>query len=453
MLYFSDTFHLLLAIFALALAGVLQFREFRPDLLSGLVCGLLFFVGLPLLQVLVTGDIPVSDLPLEPITRGRDGELMLLFACFGVGGIVLTSTVRRKRRSPSSATNAPDEYAQFRIIVTLYFAFTLLFFALSGKWRGGHWYSSGGDALASNPAIVLIANFANVFRVVLPFIAAYQRRRKLISVKSFLVIVAFYVSCELVLVNNRIGVLFAAIAVFYAFPRKRLQLATLGLVSLPMVAFLNHAYPIARGMLWTNGASLSSAADAISTAVETRRDFSGNTNSPTEIASSLFESSNLNVVKYVFDTFEQDDFRAGETVFLKSLLFPVPKSIWPGKPDGFGGQVGREISGLEHLTLNCTSVGEFYGNFGLFSILIFPWTFAAIAFAIRRVFSSDLQRHCLFMCGFASVRFEFSFVVISIFCLLIVSLAASFYLNTAGGHVGIKAFRRAHRFRATQVPE
>lgn len=398
--------------------GLAATLKLNTSMISGVIAGMCYFLGLPLLLCALLGEIRQDDLPIAPLMAHKDGAIAgLILSCMlstALGAFLLQRKVIDRESEPIKKFEGIELFT----LLMFYLLFVVIFFVGSGKWRGGgHWYTSTGDAFNSSPTYVVLANFLNVFRVAVPAALAYNTREMRIKPITFWWLLAAYCSTELLLMNNRIGLLFSAVAVLLAFPKYRIRLSLSAIPFVPIVGFLNHAFPIARGLMWSSDASPGAIINAFSRAVESRADFGAQSNSMQEVAFSLCEGSNLNVVKFVFYNYSFDNCLWGQSVIVKSASFIIPKSIWTEKPDGFGLTIGRAISGIDHLTLNTTSVGEFWGNFGALSVLMLPLLLILVYCVSRIILPLPQQQLALFMCGIASVRFEFSFLIIALFCL------------------------------------
>lgn len=410
---------------------VLIFRRLiktgEVDFYSGFLVGVCVFVGGPIVLALIFGSVPASDLPIPSVTIKHDAGLFLYI--FAIVLVIYISGLASRRsilkiKSLSSKDNNKDLIKFFKFSFFSYLALTLAMFWMVGKWTGGHWHETGGALLGNSALAVIVGNFSNVFRVIVPGVLAYLRVRGAVKNGFFLSILALYCAVELILVNNRIVVLFALLSCLLVYRRKLRALSIIAIIAAPPVLFFNHAYPIARGLMWTDGFSIDAIVESFEIAFDARINADDGSNSTSEMLGSAFEATNLNVLKYVYDGFgDTKDFYYGETVVLKSLTFFLPKSVWENKPSGFGSDLGLSIMGNPSLTLNSTSLGEFYGNFGFYSIVVLPLAMLFIAWLRVVVLPSSIKYdYALFFCGFAALRFEYSFVVISLFCVFVLSI-------------------------------
>ncbi len=90
---------------------------------------------------------------------------------------------------------------------------------------------------------------------------------------------------------------------------------------------------------------------------------------PDEEAKSLFVDYNIYALSRLTTIFPHDKDYIGSAVPLWILARPVPRVLWPGKPDGT--QVSVESAlGEEGLTIACTFIGECYMAAGLFGVVL-----------------------------------------------------------------------------------
>ena len=84
---------------------------------------------------------------------------------------------------------------------------------------------------------------------------------------------------------------------------------------------------------------------------------------------------------------------------LGSLLFWVPRSIWPSKPIGSGAFLSEEIK-LNWTNISCCYFAEGYINFGFFGILIFTfflaWYCASFDKAYWKINKEKNKNYCFF---------------------------------------------------------
>jgi hypothetical protein len=67
-----------------------------------------------------------------------------------------------------------------------------------------------------------------------------------------------------------------------------------------------------------------------------------------------------------------------------ALIRPIPRVVWPGKPEGLSASI-EEVLGGEGLTLSATYIGEFWMAGGLFAVILGSFILGASAAAWNRV--------------------------------------------------------------------
>jgi hypothetical protein len=66
------------------------------------------------------------------------------------------------------------------------------------------------------------------------------------------------------------------------------------------------------------------------------------------------------------------------------LVRPIPRVLWPGKPDGIGFDLTAFL-GMENVTLTASVVGESYVAFGLFGCLVVGMVYGYLAGRLVRL--------------------------------------------------------------------
>ncbi|MGO4154114.1 hypothetical protein [Cupriavidus sp. YAF13] len=399
---------------------------------AGLQLGFTYFICGPLALSVVFGG-QTSDLPIPDFDLSGSEPVLVYIA---LASIVFNGMSLLDKRSRNSLRNSRFEVASLvgksgvdkRIIIfsLVWVILAVAAFYFSGKYKGGHWMESQSEAFSSSASASIVANFYNVFRVGMPGALLYACHVGKLSYRNLILVMLIFLAIELVVSSNRIIILFCLMAALYAVTKGLKKKLVVLLIISPLLVNFNYAFPIIRGLLWSDGANLSSMASSVSDGYDYRNDESNNLQ---EKLGQLVESSNLNVMKFVVDRFPSEyDYFYGETVFLKTATFIIPKAIWSDKPLGFGSFLGLTITGSNILALNATLLGEAFGNFGWFAIFIVP----LCLFGIGRVWSSlrsPFYRYLSFFFAFACWRFDFSFSVISLAVLVAFNFGFRFAVN------------------------
>jgi len=92
----------------------------------------------------------------------------------------------------------------------------------------------------------------------------------------------------------------------------------------------------------------------------------------------------------------------GLEIPLNALIRPIPRVLWPGKPEGLSVTIESALGASSGVTLSCTFVGEAYMAGGLVAVLLISLFFGAAAAMWNRVGAgSNLQfAQLLYISGF-----------------------------------------------------
>lgn len=103
-----------------------------------------------------------------------------------------------------------------------------------------------------------------------------------------------------------------------------------------------------------------------------------------ERTTSFFVDMNiLNIAGLIRAIPHQYDYLGLEIPFT-ALIRPIPRIVWPGKPEGLSASI-EEVLGGEGLTLSATFIGEFWMAGGLFAVILGSLILGALAAAWNRV--------------------------------------------------------------------
>ncbi len=147
-----------------------------------------------------------------------------------------------------------------------------------------------------------------------------------------------------------------------------------------------------------------------------------------EVDKTFFVDANLLNMSLVMDTMpSQFDF-TGWDVPYSALIRPIPRALWPGKPEGL--KVGvEEAAGMEGLTLSVTFVGEAYMSAGALGVALAGAFFGTLCGIWNSLFRGrwDPFSQLVYAAGFfpaaISMRslFALSTAILPIFGLLAIS--------------------------------
>nr|WP_057928181.1 hypothetical protein [Burkholderia ambifaria] len=418
-----------LGLVAITCAVLMMRRVFLwPSLVfwQGTFVGYSIFLAAPVLILLIFQSLPeadayaaltIKDAPEVLCHIAAAGILLYIFGCW---------EMRRSIREIVRETHPASGFLWKLYLV--YIAAAIFIFFKSGKLDGGHWYENGAAMYQQSVTAVLIGNIGNVLRVIMPAVAIMLRRRNAISSRTLVIMAVFTMIFELVVSSNRILVLFWLIALLLEYRHRLQKNIILFAIAAPFILQANQYFPIVRGLLWTNGASVNQLYAGVEAAKDAHsRDAAG----LDRVLGSAVEADNLNVIKYVVNYFPaRHDFFYGSTFFLKGLSFAVPRMLWPEKPPTFGTFIGERATGVTGLALNSAFIGEAYGNFGILAVPILCISLFVVG-RISLLLRADYARAATFFVALAAWRFDFSFIIIGLSMLL----AIEFFRRSLRGTV------------------
>lgn len=234
-------------------------------------------------------------------------------------------------------------------------------FISSGKLDGGHWQGNLETSLQSNVLLIIIGNFANVYRGAIFGILYNAFGRGLVSRRMVVLVGLMVVVFDVFITFNRITAAYYAIMLVLLY-RRYLPLMLLAAIPLlPIVGYFSIVWSALRGLALVDGYSLSgfvNAMSAVNTAIGSgQMEIGRSTNG-------IFDSENIIVLDWlVQNTGGRFPQLNGYTFLLRPLTVLIPSTLWPDKPGVFGLIVGSNLQGVPGLALNSTLFGEAVGNF------------------------------------------------------------------------------------------
>lgn len=405
-------------------------KKGRFDPASGFVLGFCYFIGAPITQLLLLGQINDAQIGLPALTISSKTYLFayLFLGCLATVAIYYFPYHKKKLASRFLAVTDKNLTSYYKFILLIYVILATFTFISSGKAAGGHWMENNHELYSSSTAAVISGNFYNVLRVIIPGILLYCHSKSIVSKKNATIILIIFSALELVISSNRIILLFSLIALAGIYRVQMKRFILIAALMAPLLLEFNALFPMIRGLMWSEGASLEQTKYAIETGYSTED------TSESKIGktfNSAFESSNILVMRYALEKYQRsENYLLGETIYIKSLTFFLPKTLWENKPSSFNARMGYDISGSNVLSLNSTLLGEAFGNFSWFGA--FVYLFNAIVFcSILLLPKGRILTYAGFFVAFASWRFEFSFLAISIFSIACITVAFNAYQSLA----------------------
>ena len=399
---------ILVSIFSIFRITFLDLSATKLSASVGLIAGMGYFLLIPFLIRNSFGVITANDLEIPDFSElTSDLSLFVLFA-------FLTSIAAYYFSPLRKAKPDGDDFTPFMLKAgTMSVAWLVFLFSIAGITQGEHWSLSGAGRFGTGggPIFLVLLNFVNLTILSLPAIVLYSKenvtRRKLSYVVFSLCLVAMAVT------GNRIFMLGPLFAIF--FSATRIQKIII-LCLTPLVLLGASVYSVLRATLWLSGNTFEAMSIEISRAVE----YVLNSSNIVEILSSAFESSSALVLSVIVND-ETGRFNLGsfETLFFRPIRFIFPYISDDHYVNSVSLFVGRQI-GLEgDVAINSTLLGEAWMNGGYIAWLYIVIVVLAIDFMALKSNISNLSRAILFAAAFCSWRFEFIFILIGVFYVVV----------------------------------
>jgi oligosaccharide repeat unit polymerase len=93
----------------------------------------------------------------------------------------------------------------------------------------------------------------------------------------------------------------------------------------------------------------------------------------------VFVDSNMVVIAKLTEVFPGRHSYLGLEIPYTAIIRPIPRAIWPGKPEGLSLSIESAMDAGDGITLACTFVGEAYMAGGMLGVLAFGLLFGAVA--------------------------------------------------------------------------
>jgi len=410
---------LIVIVLLLLLIGMANSRRLlRIDLTAyGLFLGAFYFLFVPALLFLFTGTLSIPLLARIDMAD-QDANLAILIAyLLGLGAIFLISGIVKSRMRPRPEQKKQlvlsAEWMIYVVSILAYFALSIFILRASGVTSGGHWYLAKADYLEAAGTLGVISLYSIWgLRLLIVSFTFELLSRKTISYTFALVVTTAVCLYELLYVGNRIVVLmFGMAGLMYIFVQHGRRALVLTLLAILPLALGLAVYQDVRYMLFS--ATPLRMLEAIFNILGGRH----------SAFSDVFTSSFLKV-------FEHADFvvmlnvfgMAGSTLellngstLLKTIVWFIPRSLWPGKPESITVVVGQLFLPGSRVSLVPLVFGEFHLNFGILGILFFPFFLFLVLSLIKAVTRRiPLHNYLNFLAGFLLFRLPISDILIAV---------------------------------------
>ena len=140
-----------------------------------------------------------------------------------------------------------------------------------------------------------------------------------------------------------------------------------------------------------------------------------------DFLSGISESVNVNVIYDLFNRYS--DFLYGST-YLKTILFPIPRSIWQSKPISITSITGEFFGSVSLVT---TFIGEMFMNFSYFGIVLLPLFLILTEYFLKVLFKNfhPYTRILLFFIGLMIFRMPYSdTILVALFIFMILRISS-----------------------------
>ena len=305
----------------------------------------------------------------------------------------------------------------------MYSILSLYILIRSGMLDGGNWYNNRHDFMAEGGAPAVLMVFAlNASKIVL-ILVLYQRWAKSSKRSSLAVLIAF-VLADMILSGNRVYAFVTGgmivLNYFKRFPVTVLKYAAISLPTVFVLGYFGSIYRHMRGPLFEEGfPGVKRFWEVLVYAIN---------HEPPDLydfLSGVSESVNVNVIYGIFNLYE--DFLYGST-YLKTLLFSIPRSVWPEKPISITNIAGQFF---ESVSLVTTMIGEMYMNFALAGVLLLPFILIFTEYFLKYIFTPfrGSLGAILFFAGLLLFRMPYSDTILVLLIVYLILRAASVKLT------------------------
>jgi hypothetical protein len=300
---------------------------------DGVLAGVIYFVACPLFVTLLEGRMDeMKLLNIGPYTPLEDTKTSI-FLCIGIIAAILFQGLskialgRRFLHPPRGGgiTTRPVLLSPHWQMILIWGLCLLYTFFASGKADSGHWMENMADNMVSNPLLIIVANFQNIYRAVVFGILYNQYRVGRIGFASVSFIGLFICIADIVFSFNRITMAFYIVMMLMVLRRYFVLIAALMVPGLPMVAYLSNIWTVMRGIALEHGFSFGALVQAFGTATTASQ--SGKLEMSGSV-SNIFEGSNLQTFNWIVEHAGGDfPLLWGKTFFLRPLLVLIPR-LW-----------------------------------------------------------------------------------------------------------------------------
>lgn len=390
----------------------------------GICFGVLYFIFIPVFMMVTTGVLllPVVDFGITTLSdvvlqeNIRSSWILILFLSVILGYLFFPSISGKGLKSTENSRS--DYFVKWQIPLAIYAFLTLFIFIRSGMLEGGNWYNNRHDFMNEGGALAVLMVFTlNASKVL--FIAVLFNSWRKDNHKLTLAALLVFLLLDMLVSGNRIYAFITGsmilLTYFNKYPVTVLKYSAITAPLLFIAAYFGTIFRHMRGPLFEEGVpGFKRFKEVLIYAVN---------HEPPDIydfLSGISESVNVNVIYDLFNRYT--DFLYGST-YLKTILFPIPRSIWQSKPISITSITGEYFGSVSLVT---TFIGEMFMNFSYFGIALLPLFLILTEYFLKVLFKNfhPYTRILLFIIGLMIFRMPYSdtiLVALLIFMILRIS--------------------------------
>ncbi|RNL83544.1 hypothetical protein ED312_14960 [Sinomicrobium pectinilyticum] len=332
---------------------------------GGISFGVLYFVFIPVLVLISTGSIPVSQIDFSQthlsdvsLTKDIKASFILIAYLFSIVLYLYSDYI-----IPRKKVEIKEYNPRLKIFFTIYLATLLVIFFGSGLLQGGNWYYNRHQFFEKSGSFaVFIAFILNASKILIIGALIHSWIIDKMPFNRFLFGLMVFTIFDMVISGNRIYLFITLVIVslllLKKYPVKVLKVTPVLAPFIFLLGYLASVFRHARGEIFIHGLPTPqfiyiNLLNAIN--IEPLNF--------TKFFLDISESVNVNVIYDIFNRY--DNILYGKT-YLKTFFFYVPRSIWPSKPESITIMAADAFGSTSLVT---TMIGEMHMNFSYLGIL------------------------------------------------------------------------------------
>lgn len=420
-----------LAATAFALWRVSRIDLTRLTFTDGLLIGMIYYLAVPMLLILIEGQISAQFIMSNDYFpyRDLDTTLTILVCLYFMPLLHLVLPRADGATQDKGSDRVSFDRTLLVFVAVMYFGSTIAGFILSGLWAGGHWYTTTHEALSSNASALVFRHLANFSRTAIFGLLAYSAASGAITRRSFHLLGLAIVVCDLLLTFNRITAAYYLISLVLLYRDRKFVVSGVVVGLILVIPAISNMWPMFRGLATRDGYTLHGLISAAEMALRSATAYGG----LADFTSGVFESINIPVLNYIVQNHGDALQVEPGSIYLRPATIFLPTMVWSDRPAVFGTILGAVINdSTSSLALNSTLMGEPYGNFGAWWPLgIFPM------YLIYHLIFLQLSRYSPgfgaigAFCAVAMWRFDSTVAVIALILSLVLLLSVRIWLSSS----------------------